>query len=678
MQNSRFSSYQLNPKQKEAISYSQESCLVVAGAGSGKTSVITRKIVSLLEQGIKPLHLVALTFTIKASEEMKSRVGKLLTKQSKGLQISTFHGFALNILERHAPEIGYKKNFSLLDAYDSRRMLREVTDDYRLKSDEFDKVVQAISLWKSDAVFPHESCQSLSLKSLEMPESLIDQAWNIYESYANLAQLYNAMDFDDLLLQCLRLFKESTLVRNYWNRRIEHILIDEYQDTNRVQYQLFKALLGPATNFTLVGDDDQAIYGWRGARSENLQQVVEEFPHIKVVKLEQNYRSSKPILDMANKLILENKPHFVKKLWSTKNLEQKPVLIEAEDDFEQASRVSSRIHGLLEIDKIDPSEIAVLYRSNHQAKLLEIRLQALGIDYEVSGGASFYAREEVKDIIAYLRFMDNPMDDAALLRIINVPKRGIGEKTLKHLLTTAHQANIPVFMAMQRLALISKLGDSEQTAIEHFCNWYKRYNTPQGTISAWAEELLGSIDYYTWLLDNTSSQKMAERKWENVQFLLSIVEKEAQRRQEAGEENDLGTILNRLMLRNILEQKGQKADTPKQVQLMTIHSAKGLEFEQVFLLGLNEGSLPHHASTSPQQISEERRLFYVGITRAKNALYLYRAKKQSKAFQKEKVESQASRFLEDISGTYLDAGTSVQEKKSMPDFAALRASLGGG
>ena len=635
----------LNPRQKQAVHYIDGPCLVLAGAGSGKTSVITRKIAYLIEEcGMPARHIAAVTFTNKAAREMKERVGKLVKgKASHGLTVSTFHNLGLNIIRREHKVLGYKPGFSIFDSEDARTLIKEImVKEGDLNTDLLDNVQHQISNWKSGLISPQQA--------LEMASSQGEQTWAlIYERYNKALLAYNAVDFDDLIRLPSQLFSSNEEVLERWRSRIRYLLVDEYQDTNSSQYELVKQLIGHRGALTVVGDDDQSIYAWRGARPENLTQLKKDFPSLEVIKLEQNYRSTARILKVANELIANNPHEFEKTLWSEYGMGEPLRLIKCPSEDAEAERVAAEILTQKVRRSAKYSDFAVLYRGNHQAKLIELKLQHNQIPYNMSGGTSFFARAEIKDVMAYLRLVVNPDDDTAFLRVINTPRRQIGTGTLEALGRYATDREVGLLAACDEIGLQTVLPKKGLERLRDFAKWMEnvRQNCHENNPLAGIREMIEDIDYEGWLHQNASSPKVAEKRMGNVWLLVDSVKGFLERNEDenASGEERLNTAISKLMLQDLLERQ-EEEDMTDRVQLMTLHASKGLEFPHVFLLGLEEEILPHRNSIDENNIEEERRLAYVGITRAKQTLTMSLA-----ATRKQFGEKQAttpSRFIEEL------------------------------
>lgn len=638
---------QLNPKQKEAVHYIDGPCLVLAGAGSGKTSVITQKIAYLITQcGIPARNIAALTFTNKAAREMKERVGKLIKRsESRGLTVSTFHNLGLSIIRQEHKLFGFKLGFSIFDAEDARALLKELMlKNGDLDTDHLNRAQQQISLWKNDLVLPSDALSTAG----NTDEQLIAL---VYQRYVNALKTYNAVDFDDLILQPVQFLSSNTELLARWQKRIRYLLVDEYQDTNSSQYRLIRLLIGDRGGLTVVGDDDQSIYAWRGARPENLSILQTDFPSLNLIKLEQNYRSTQRILKAANHLIGHNPHEFTKALWSNLSYGEPIRIIRSNNEDVEAERVATEIITQRLKRQGRFSDFAVLYRSNHQSRLVEMKLQHYQIPYAISGGTSFFSRTEIKDIMAYLRLIVNADDDNAFLRIINTPRRQIGTSTLETLSLYATEREISLFDASQEMGLQERLSEVAYKRVAEFSRWIQKliFQCQQADPIAALNGMLDDIDYLGWLHQNASSPKVAEKRMENIQFLIESVRNIINKSVEANLTDTSTTTLKdaiaKLLLLDLLEQQ-EEADDGDKVQLMTLHAAKGLEFPHVFMLGIEEEILPHKNSIDDDNIEEERRLAYVGITRAQRSLTFTMAAKR-KQFGEIQTTS-PSRFIDEL------------------------------
>jgi ATP-dependent DNA helicase Rep len=636
---------QLNPRQTEAVKYISGPCLVLAGAGSGKTSVITQKIVYLIEQcGYSASNVAAVTFTNKAAREMKARVNKLAAgKDTRGLIVSTFHNLGLNIIRREYRALGYKSNFSIFDSEDARSLIKELMlRDGDIDTDLIDIVQNQISNWKSGSIEP-DAAQEQAQNPNESMIALV------YERYNKALQAYNAVDFDDLIRLPSRLFQRNAEVLAKWQRKIRYLLVDEYQDTNSSQYQLVRQLVGDRGALTVVGDDDQSIYAWRGARPENLALLQEDFPSLHVVKLEQNYRSTSRILKAANHLIANNPHVFEKTLWSELGAGDAIRIIRCGSEDAEAERVATEILTQKLRRNLKFKDFAVLYRGNFQSRLIELKLQQHQIPYNISGGTSFFARAEIKDVMGYLRLLVNPDDDNAFLRVVNTPRRQIGTSTLEALGAYATKREISLLSACDELGLQNSMANKAFERLSEFAKWLNqvRENAYRNPPIAAIREMLDDINYEAWIHSNASSTSVAEKRWENVQTLIDSIDDSITRRDEDELEHEelINDAIAKLILRDLLDRQ-EEEDASDRVQLMTLHASKGLEFPQVFLMGFEEELLPHRSSIEENNIEEERRLTYVGITRAKRNLSITLA--ASRKQYGEKQQTTVSRFLEEL------------------------------
>lgn len=629
----------LNPQQQQAVEYTDGPCLVLAGAGSGKTRVIINKIAHLVGRcGYSPKQIAAVTFTNKAAREMKERVAHSIGKeQSRGLIVSTFHTLGFDIIKREYKLLGFKANMTLFDEHDQMALLKELTADYLQEDkDLLRELVSAISNWKNDLIMPQ---QALTQARDEKYQTFA----KCYERYSNQIRAYNALDFDDLIMLPTLLFKQNEDVRSKWQEKIRYLLVDEYQDTNTSQYELIKLLVGPRGRFTVVGDDDQSIYSWRGARPQNMVRLRDDFPNLQVIKLEQNYRSTRRILHCANILIDNNEHVFDKKLFSNLGEGEKLQIIEAKNEEHEAERVVGELIAHRFTHKTQYKDYAMLYRGNHQSRLLEKVLMQNRIPYKISGGTSFFSRVEIKDMMAYLRVLVNQDDDAAFLRIVNTPKREIGTATLEKLGTLAQEKHISLFEAVFDFNLIQRITPKAYNALQGFARWLVELNDellraePEQAV----RRMLADIHYEEYLYEYATSAKAAEMQSKNVATLFDWVA-DMLKGDEFNEPMSLSQVVTRLTLRDMLE-RGEDDDQANQVQLMTLHASKGLEFPHVFLIGMEEGILPHQTSIDEDNVAEERRLAYVGITRAQQTL-CFTLCKERRQFG-ELIKPEPSRFL---------------------------------
>ncbi|MCV6590830.1 MAG: DNA helicase Rep [Marinobacterium sp.] len=632
----------LNPRQQEAKLYISGPLLVLAGAGSGKTSVITRKIAYLIEQcGYEARHVAALTFTNKAAREMKERVGTLLQgKSAKGLTVSTFHNLGMNIIRREHRTLGFKPGFSIFDDQDTRALLRDLLVHHEEEADQADMIAAKISSWKNEMITPEQA-----LGRVEGSDDVL--AAQAYEAYQRSLRAYNAVDFDDLIWIPVRLFDEHPLVLERWQNRIRYLLVDEYQDTNLSQYRLVRQLVGHRGMLTVVGDDDQSIYAWRGARPENLEQLQRDFPSLKVVKLEQNYRSTQRILRAANTLIANNPHVFEKSLWSDKAFGDELKVIHNRNEEAECERIATDILDRHLRGGIAFRDFAVLYRGNHQARLLELKLQGFQVPYKLSGGTSFFARAEIKDLMGYLKVLVNPDDDNAFLRIVNMPRREIGPATLQKLGEYANEREVSMFNAIDELGVESHLSERSLEKLRRFSRWmnYLMEQCERADPVQLIREMILDIDYEGWLRQNTASDAAAEKRIQNVWTLVDSIRTTLERLQEDDPDAGVKEAISRLLLIDMMDRQEEEDDSNR-VQLMTLHASKGLEFPHVYLMGMEEELLPHRNSIEDGNIEEERRLAYVGITRARQTLIMTLAS-QRKQYG-EKIDCAPSRFLDEL------------------------------
>lgn len=666
----------LNPRQSEAVRYLDGPLLVLAGAGSGKTRVITRKIAHLIgEGGVSARHIAAVTFTNKAAREMKARVGELLKDlDSRGLMVSTFHTLGLSILKKEHKAAGLRPGFSILDEQDVKHLLKELAKRDDSDQQFIDQARWQISAWKNELIDPQQAV------SLAEDEHQLTQA-HLYHAYRRALAAYNALDFDDLILRPVEIFRAHPEVLERWDNKIRYLLVDEYQDTNGAQYELVKLLVGVRGALTVVGDDDQSIYAWRGARPENLVRLKEDYPQLKVVKLEQNYRSTSRILGAANLLIANNSHVFEKKLWSDIGAGDLLRVLSCKDEEHEAERVITEILHHKFQTRTEFGDYAILYRGNHQARPFEKALRTHNIPYFLSGGTAFFSRSEIKDVMAYLRLMANPDDDTAFLRVINTPRREIGHTTLEKLSGYAIGRGCTLLAACDELGLEQHLSGRPLARLKEFHHWLRQMareaekNHPVETV----RQLLRDLDYESWLLQTSPTDGAAERRWKNV---LELVDWLNRLHQDEMKGDSLAEMVRHLALMDVLERQDEDAGGDR-VSLMTLHASKGLEFPHVFLVGMEEELLPHRASIEEDNIEEERRLAYVGVTRAQRSLTMTLARKRRRGG--EHVSCEPSRFLAELPpddlewlGRNGDASPEEKKQRGSAHLANLKAMLGDG
>ena len=668
--------HRLNDRQAQAVKYIDTPLLVLAGAGSGKTSVITTKIAYLIQEcGISARNIVAVTFTNKASREMKERVGKLVKgKASHGLTVSTFHNLGLNIIRREYKALGYKPGFSIFDQQDAKSLITDLMQrDVTAEDNTVDNIQHMISNWKNDLVSPSQAL-SMARHAEEQTAAIV------YDHYNRMLKAYNSVDFDDLIMKPVELFRTNPEALKRWQNKVHYMLVDEYQDTNGAQYDLVKMLVGDRRKLTVVGDDDQSIYAWRGAKPENLELLKEDYPSLRVIKLEQNYRSTSRILKAANTLIANNPHVFEKTLWSDLGMGDEIRVIKCRNDEMECERIATEIlaHRLRHENEF--RDYAVLYRGNFQSRLLELKLQHHGIPYHINGGTSFFARSEVKDIMAYLRLLVNPDDDNAFLRVVNTPKREIGPSTLERLGNYANKHHISMYQACGEKALEENMAPQYFERLRKFTAWLdtvsRNVQTHEDPIRI-IREMIEDADYENWLVQHSASVVAAEKRMGNVWFLVDALQQSLER---GDEDRTIDEAIASLILRDMMERHEEEEDHNR-VQLLTLHASKGLEYPHVYMMGMEEDLLPHRSSIEEDNVEEERRLTYVGITRARKSLTMTLAGKR-KQFG-DVIETMPSRFLdelprEDLVYTGFDESSTKETKKMAGRMGldALYKSLG--
>jgi ATP-dependent DNA helicase Rep len=652
----------LNAAQERAVAHLSGPCLVIAGAGSGKTRVITHKIARLLRAGLEPEQIAAITFTNKAAAEMRERAAQLVDKRGVAgkLAISTFHALGVRILRESGQALGLKPQFSILAADDVTGLLRDAgatTDNATARRWQW-----SISLWKNAMLTPEQAARAAQNDDERV-------AARVYARYADMLQAYQAVDFDDLIWLPVTLLQQHADVRAHWQDKLRYLLVDEYQDTNAAQYDLLRLLVGDKGHFTAVGDDDQSIYGWRGATLDNLKRLQTDWPQLEVIKLEQNYRSTNAILRAANAIIQSNPKLYPKSLWSEHGEGEAVEVRAAQNEDEEAQMVAARIQALRSGRGAELAHIAVLYRANHQSRPLEQALRRANIPYVVSGGQSFFDRAEIKDLCAYLRLLANADDDPAFLRAVTTPRRGIGPQTLAALSTFAGQWKVSLFEALFRDALPAAVGARAADHLREFgrllhdIEWRAR-TAPAGEL---LREMLDTIGYRAWIEEQADNPREAEQRWKNVDDFCGWIERKA-------EEDQVGLtqIAQTVSLITQLQERGEQRDA---VTLCTLHAAKGLEWPHVILAGCEEGLLPFFTEDRPltdSALQEERRLMYVGVTRARQTLVLSWCQKRKQG--RGAAGRTPSRFIAEMqSGQPRVSGKDA----AMARIAALRSRLGG-
>ena len=678
----------LNNAQLQAVQHLHGPCLVRAGAGSGKTRVIVHKIARLLQDGLLPKQIAAITFTNKAAAEMRERAKALVgPRAAKDLAVSTFHSLGVRMLRSDGERIGLKPNFSILDSDDVLAVMRDAggtTDNNTARRWQW-----TISLWKN---------QGLDLDSAAAAATSADEqvAARVMRLYQERLLAFQAVDFDDLIGLPLALLQRDPEARAKWQAQFHHVLVDEYQDTNAVQYDLLKALVGERTAFTAVGDDDQSIYGWRGATIDNLKRLPQDFPQLQVIALEQNYRSTGHILRAANAVIGHNPKLFEKKLWSDLGDGEPVLVVECDNEEHEAERAVARIQSLrgqggalLEsggpVDPVQFRDFAVLYRANHQARVFEKALRRANIPYKVSGGQSFFDRAEIKDLCAWLRLLVNNDDDPAFLRAVTTPKRGIGHQTLASLGEFSGKWKTSLYEALFAESLGAVLNARAVGSLHEFGRYVNdleyraRHTVGAEDAKALLMGWLKDIDYEKHLLEGEDSEKLAANRWGNVLDFIDWIAKRC-----GGQiENDGGisveiekkSVLEVAQTISVIISLAERGDEQDQVTLSTLHASKGLEWPHVVLAGVNEGLLPFKSDDdemTPQRLEEERRLMYVGITRARRTLAVNVLRRRKKG--RDTIQGVPSRFIGEMKLHEAKAKEDPREKlKALRAAAAKRA-----
>jgi ATP-dependent DNA helicase Rep len=646
----------LNPAQLEAVHHLGGPCLVLAGAGSGKTRVIVHKIARLLKSGLEPPQIAAITFTNKAAAEMRERAKALVgPRAARDLAVSTFHSLGVRMLRSDGTHVGLKPNFSILDSDDVLGVLRDAggsSDNAQVRRWQW-----AISLWKN---------QGLDADAAELAAADDDErvAARVMRRFEERLTAFQAVDFDDLIGLPLKLLQREPQARERWQAQFHHILVDEYQDTNAVQYELLKALVGPRGMFTAVGDDDQSIYGWRGATVDNLRRLPQEYPNLKLIALEQNYRSTGHILRAANAVIAHNPKVFEKKLWSEFGDGEVVRVIDCDSEEHEAERAVARIQSLRAAGgTVKLSDFAVLYRANHQARVFEQKLRAAQLPYKVSGGQSYFDRAEIKDLCAWLRLLVNPDDDPAFLRAITTPKRGIGHQTLGALGEFASKWKISLYEALFSPTLASALKGKAIDALQEFgrevhdLEHRARHTTGAEDAKPLLLAWLKDIGYEQHLHDGQDSEKLATARWGNVLDFVDWIARrcggEISAEGGATFESERHSVLQVAQTISVIISLADRADEQDVVTLSTLHAAKGLEWRHVMLVGVNEGVLPFRSGSddkdtalTPERIEEERRLMYVGITRARATLVVSTLRRRKKG--RDTIVGVPSRFIKEM------------------------------
>ena len=639
----------LNDKQYEAVINTDGPCLVIAGAGSGKTKVLTHKIAYLMqEKDIKPWNILAITFTNKAANEMKERVEALVGDDAKDMWIGTFHSICVKILRRFIDRIGFDHSFVIFDTSDQRTLIKECLKDLKIDDKMFtDRIVQfEISNAKNDMKEPEE------YEAMVKGDYRREKIASVYNLYQRRLKENNAIDFDDIINYTIKIFRENDDVLDYYTNKFNYILVDEYQDTNKSQFTLIRLLAKAHGNITVVGDNDQGIYSFRGADISNILNFEKDFKGTKIIKLEQNYRCTQNILNAANSVIKNNEVKYKKKLWTENEEGALPTFHVSDDEYDEGRYIVEEINHLRREEYYKYSDFAILYRMNSQSRAIEEILRREDIPYKIVGGLKFYERKEIKDIIAYLRLINNTSDNLALKRIINEPKRGIGKTSLDKIQAISEQTGIPMYQIIKEADQygLSRVYSNAQGFIEVIEDLISKKD--EYTITELIKHTLKETGYTKALEDENSIE--AENRIENLEEFLTV----AVQFEEEEADNDLSTFLEGITLSSDIDGMDEEEES---VTLMTLHSAKGLEFPVVFLVGMEEGIFPGYKSIGePKELEEERRLCYVGITRAKNNLYLT-CSRQRTMFGSTSCNP-VSRFVKEIPENMLEGANEIDSE----------------
>ncbi|MBS0214939.1 MAG: UvrD-helicase domain-containing protein [Proteobacteria bacterium] len=661
----------LNPPQRQAVLHSEGPLLVLAGAGSGKTRVIVEKIAHLVDTGRYPARrIAAITFTNKSAREMRERVAKRLKgDRGEGLTICTFHALGLRILQIEHARVGLKRGFSVFDADDASAQVKDLMAG--AKPDAVQAMQSLISRAKNAGLSPEQALESA--RSTREREAAA-----LYARYQARLTSFNAVDFDDLIRIPVQLLETDEDARMGWRERIGYLLVDECQDSNDAQYRLLKAIAGEAGQFTCVGDDDQSIYAWRGANPENLDLMGRDYPKLEIIKLEQNYRCSNRVLRTANKLIANNPHAHLKTLWSDSADGERIRVWECRDSGHEAEKVAAEIRFIAQKHGAPWSDFCILFRGNHQSRALEKAMQLLRIPYHLSGGTAFLERAEVKDALSWLRVLVNPEDDSAFLRAVQSPKREVGAATLARLAELAQHAGIPLARAADSNAILQQLPARASSSLHGFIEIVQRLRAEASSLSP--ADLVRSLNEKSGLLEALKAQCRTEQLFAIRRGNLDEL---AEWFEGAGSRNGGGSGLADLGAQLALITRNDRDDGGNQVRLMSLHAAKGLEFRYVFIVGMEDGTLPHEASIDEGRLEEERRLLYVGITRAKEQLWLSHSREASKWGKR--VTLAPSRFIDELPATELqrdgadpEADAERKQERARSAMADLRAMLGGG
>ena len=645
----------LNPAQREAVEKTEGPVLILAGAGSGKTRVLTTRIGHLIEdKGVQPANILAITFTNKAANEMRERVEETLESDASDMWISTFHSCCVRILRKDINRIGYNRSFVIYDSADQVTLVKDCLKELNLNDKVFEPkmIISTISGAKDKLYDPKQ------FKAMHMNDNRMSKIADVYALYQDRLKRNSALDFDDLIFKTVELLKSDKEVLDYYRNRFKYIMVDEYQDTSKAQYELIKILAKEHQNICVVGDDDQSIYGWRGADIRNILEFEKDYDDVHVVKLEQNYRSTQIILDAANTVISNN---IEKRLWSEKKDGELIKIQVAQDEIEESDFVADMIAKISREQNRSYKDFAVLYRANAQSRSVEDALNRSQIPYNIYGGTKFYERKEIKDLIAYLRVIQNPQDDISIKRIINVPRRGIGLRTIEKIEDRASLKQESIYSVLIDIETNSEISTKARNSISEFVdNVIGTLRTMREVypVSKLIEKVIESIDYYGYIDELYKGDKEeAEERKDNVKEFISV----AMEFEQNSEEKDLETFLTGVALTS----ESSEEEEIDKVSLMTIHTSKGLEFPVVFIVGMEDGLFPIARavrSMSDSEIEEERRLCYVGITRAKEILYLTLTQKRT--LYGKTNPSIASRFMEELPKECIERLNSAEKKLS--------------
>ena len=648
----------LNPAQREAVEKTEGPVLILAGAGSGKTRVLTTRIGHLIEdKGVQPANILAITFTNKAANEMRERVEETLESDASDMWISTFHSCCVRILRKDINRIGYNRSFVIYDSADQVTLVKDCLKELNLNDKVFEPkmIISTISGAKDKLYDPKQ------FKAMHMNDNRMSKIADVYALYQDRLKRNSALDFDDLIFKTVELLKSDKEVLDYYRNRFKYIMVDEYQDTSKAQYELIKILAKEHQNICVVGDDDQSIYGWRGADIRNILEFEKDYDDVHVVKLEQNYRSTQIILDAAHTVISKNIERKRKRLWSEKKDGELIKIQVAQDEIEESDFVADMIAKISREQNRSYKDFAVLYRANAQSRSVEDALNRSQIPYNIYGGTKFYERKEIKDLIAYLRVIQNPQDDISIKRIINVPRRGIGLRTIEKIEDRASLKQESIYSVLIDIETNSEISTKARNSISEFVdNVIGTLRTMREVypVSKLIEKVIESIDYYGYIDELYKGDKEeAEERKDNVKEFISV----AMEFEQNSEEKDLETFLTGVALTS----ESSEEEEIDKVSLMTIHTSKGLEFPVVFIVGMEDGLFPIARavrSMSDSEIEEERRLCYVGITRAKEILYLTLTQKRT--LYGKTNPSIASRFMEELPKECIERLNSAEKELS--------------